>query len=176
MKHILLTLCLATPALSETCATPPDIEANMDALFEEIAETQSQFEARPLNDALWTLWLQAPDPYSQNLLDSSMERMRAGDYGGAEKGLTELVRYCPWYAEGWNQRAFTYYLTGRYEKTLTDLDEALKINPRHLGVLTGKALTLIAMGRTEDAQPVLREALELNPWLSERALLTGEEL
>jgi hypothetical protein len=41
----------------------------------------------------------------------------------------------------------------------------------HLGALTGKALTLIAMDRRDEAQDVLRAALAINPWLSERALL-----
>jgi hypothetical protein len=45
------------------------------------------------------------------------------------------------------------------------------LQPVHLGALTGKALTLIAMDRRDEAQGVLRTALAINPWLSERALL-----
>ena len=105
-----------------------------------------------------------------------MARRNVADYAAAEAALTSLVQYCPFYAEGWNQRAFVRFLQSDWDGALTDLDQALKYNPRNTGALTGKALTLINAGRDDEAQPVLREALELNPWLSERALLRGEDL
>jgi len=176
MRYALFALCLATPSLAETCPEPPAITAEEDRIFAQITVVPDQMNARILNAALWELWLQAPDPFSQGLLDSAMEQMRYANYTRAEAELTQLVHYCPWYAEGWNQRAFTYYLTDRFQAALADLDQALAANPRHLGALTGKALTLIKLDRNAEAQPVLREALGLNPWLSERALLTDAPL
>lgn len=176
MRIFALFALLATPAFAETCPEPPPIAAQEDRIFAQIATVPDEMNARGLNGALWALWLQAPDPYSQGLLDEGMARMRVADFEAAEANLTSLVQYCPWYAEGWNQRAFTYYLTERFELALSDLNEAIKANPRHLGALTGKALTLIKLGRNAEAQPVLREAVALNPWLGERALLTDEDL
>lgn len=101
------------------------------------------------------------------------------DLLGARDALDTLVAYCPEYAEGWNQRAFVHFRVQDYEAALADLDMAQELNPRHLGVLTGKALTLIGLGREAEAVPVLRAALALNPYLSERALLDrilGEDI
>lgn len=175
MKRIFALLFLATlsaPALAETCPEPPAIAAKEDAIFAQIAKAATQMQAQTLNAGLWDLWLEAPDFYSQGLLDSAMARMRIADFERAEAELTQLTQYCPWYAEGWNQRAFTYYLTDRFDLALADLDLAIAANPRHLGALTGKALTLIALERSPDAQAPLRAALALNPWLGERALLS----
>ena len=89
------------------------------------------------------------------------------------------MAYCPDYAEGYNQRAFVSFLAHDFEAALVDLEATLALNPRHIGALSGKALTLIGLGRREDGQATLRAALALNPWLSERALLEtppGEEL
>ena len=176
MRHIIPLLFLGNIAFAETCPEPPDVAAAEDHIFAQISVVPDQMNARILNGALWELWLQAPDPYSQGLLDDGMAQIRYANYEQAEEDLTQLVQYCPWYAEGWNQRAYTYYLTKRYPAALDDLEQALNVNPRHLGALTGKALTLIQMGRNAEAQPILREALALNPWLGERALLTDEPL
>ena len=176
MRTLIASLFLVSPLWAETCPEAPAITAEEDRIFAQMTVVPDQMNARILNAALWDLWLEAPDPYSQDLLDGAMEQMRYANYERAETDLTQLVQYCPWYAEGWNQRAFTYYLTDRFELALSDLEEALSANPRHLGALTGKALTLIKLNRKAEAQPVLREALALNPWLSERALLTDEPL
>lgn len=148
----------------------------MDRLVAQVQAAPNAMAAREISNQMWQLWLQAPDEYSQNLLDSAMERRRLGDYDASEAALTSLTQYCPFYAEGWNQRAFTRFLRADWEGALADIDKALEFNPRHTGALTGKALTLINAGREDDAQAILREALELNPWLSERALLRGEDL
>ena len=172
----LTLIALPLPALAETCPEALPIDADMDRLVAQVQRAPDQMAARAISAEMWKLWLQAPDEYSQNLLDSAMARRNVADYGAAESALTSLVQYCPFYAEGWNQRAFVRFLQSDWEGALTDLDQALKFNPRHTGALTGKALTLINAGRDDEAQPVLREALDLNPWLSERALLRGEDL
>jgi len=179
MKHALMILSLsiaALPAFAETCPEAPPIAADMDRLVAQVQRAPDEMAARALSAEMWKLWLQAPDEYSQNLLDSAMARRNVADYTAAEAALTSLVQYCPFYAEGWNQRAFVRFLQSNWDGALSDLDQALKYNPRHTGALTGKALTLINAGRDDEAQPVLREALELNPWLAERALLRGEDL
>ncbi len=172
MRILIPLALLAAPAFAQ-CPPSPDIAAEEDALFAEIAEAGSPMTAREMSDDLWRLWTQAPDEAAQEMLDEAMRRARVSDLLGARESLTDLIAYCPDYAEGWNQRAFVAFRVQDYEAALADLDRAEKLNPRHLGVLTGKALTLINMGREAEAVPVLRAALALNPYLSERALLDG---
>ena len=107
------------------------------------------------------------------MLQEGLALNRMGDRSASRAALSELIGYCPNYAEGYNQRAFAAFLSGDYEAALVDLDRAIDLQPVHLGALTGKALTLIEMGRTDEAQVVLRTALDINPWLAERALLEG---
>lgn len=151
----------------------------MDSLYSEIQRAPNGFAAGAYSDQLWELWLEAPDEPSQMMLNEALRAMRVGDYLRATDRLNMLVSYCPFYAEGYNQRAFVNYLRGDYPAVLPDLDQAISLNPRHTGALTGKALTLIAMGREDEAQPLLKDAVALNPWLSERALIKepeGDEL
>lgn len=138
----------------ETVRTAPNYTANREAV-----------------DALWRHWTHAPDEKSQALLDRGMSKRAEFNFVAAKEALDELVAYCPDYAEGWNQRAFVFFLTEDYPNALHDLEKALEITPDHIAAMSGLALTLTKLGRILAAQGVLRQALELNPYLPEKALL-----
>ncbi|WP_224826524.1 tetratricopeptide repeat protein [Cognatishimia sp. MH4019] len=178
MRYFLIPLLLAGPAWAE-CPPVADTSTERAALLSQLKVAPDPGAAQVLNAQLWEIWLMAPDDKAQDLLDGAVERMRLGDLDRAITQLDELVSYCPDYAEGYNQRAFAYYLKQDFAPALADLDRALAILPEHIGALSGKGLTLIGMGRAAAAQKALREAVDLHPWLSERALLVeppGEEL
>ncbi len=179
MKWIFALLVTAPAALAETCPPVADRSAELAGIYAELAGSQSEAEAQPLNQRLWEIWTDAPDAQAQALLDEGMRKRSGFDFLGARDVLDELVAYCPNYAEGYNQRAFANYLRQDFAAALVDLDRTLDINPRHIGALSGKALTLMGLGRQDEAQTVLRAALALNPWLGERALLIrppGEDI
>ena len=172
-------ILMAQTAYADGCPTSPDHEAALDQLYEQVQAAPNEIAARVFSSQMWELWLEAPDEPSQAMLNEGLRALRIGDYLRANDRLSALVSYCPFYAEGYNQRAFVSYLRGDYEAVLPDVDEAIRLNPRHTGALTGKALTLIALGRNDEAQDVLKTAVALNPWLGERALITepeGEDL
>lgn len=164
-------ICLAQNAVADGCPVAPDHSIAIDKLYSELKRAPDQMTSRPYSNQLWELWLDAPDQPSQMMLDESLRAMRSGDFARAVDRLNALVSYCPFYAEGYNQRAYLSFLNKDYEGALPDLDEAISLNPLHTGALTGKALTLIALGKEAEAQIALQKAVSLNPWLSERALL-----
>ena len=172
MKHVICAIALlsASPVWAD-CPENPDFASELDALYGALLLAENDAEAQGFSNALWGYWTQAPDDTAQEMLDRGMSQRASYDLLGAQQTLTTLTEYCPGFAEGWNQRAFARYLSGQYEDAIPDLDRALEIRPRHLGALTGKALTLLALERKAEAVLVLRQALELNPWLSERHLL-----
>lgn len=178
MRYLLFPLLLAGPAFAD-CPPVSDTSAERSALLAKLKVAPDPGIAQGLNAQLWEIWLKAPDKKAQDLLDSGIQRLRFGDLDRAIETLTELVAYCPDYAEGYNQRAFAHYLKQDFDPALIDLDRALEILPEHIGALSGKGLTLIGMGRAVAAQDALRAAVDLHPWLSERALLVeppGQEL
>lgn len=172
---IALTTALAGAASAQDCPPAPDIAARADPLHEALRGAPDPAAAARLSAELWRLWTRAPGSAAQALLDRGMGAIRAGDLIEAERALGRLVEVCPDYAEGWNQRAFARFLGGRFDPALEDLDRALALSPRHLGVLSGRAMTLMGLGRTAEAQETIRGALRLNPWLAERAILPEAE-
>jgi len=163
-------ILLAAPGWAQTCPAAPDHRAALGALTDQIQRSDTEMEARGLSNRMWELWTQAPDEAAQALLDRGMRARSTYDFLGALEAFDRLVRYCPDYAEGYNQRAFVHYLSQNFDAALTDLELTLERSPRHTGALSGKALSLYALGRIEEARDVLAQALALNPWLPERSL------
>lgn len=169
-----IVICLIAAAASPghaDCPPVPDRAADLDALIEEAREAPDERAGRALSDRMWEIWTDAPDEPAQALLDEGMAARETYNFLGAKDAFDRLIRYCPHYSEGYNQRAFIFFLNGEMEQALEDLDRTLAITPRHVGALSGRALTLIALGRSEEGQEALRMALDLNPWIPERGLL-----
>lgn len=172
MKWILPLCLLAAPAFAQSCPPVTDYSDQFSEIEDDLRRTASEAEAGVLSQQLWELWLDAPDPIAQELLDEGMARRLSFDFLGSLAVLGRLIDYCPDYAEGYNQRAFSSFLARDFEAALVDLDKTLAILPNHIGALSGKGLTLLELGRNDEAQEALRAAVALNPWLAERALLT----
>ncbi|MEM1352100.1 MAG: tetratricopeptide repeat protein [Pseudomonadota bacterium] len=171
MRTLIAAACVFATSATAECPDAPDISDEMDVLVSEIRAAPNDVAAREISNQMWELWLQAPDVPAQTVLDDGMRARANYDFVGAIEKYDRLVAYCPNYAEGYNQRAFVYFLTQDYASALVDLDKALALSPRHVGAQSGRALTLMNMGRLAEARRQLLEALDNNPWLSERFLL-----
>lgn len=173
MKPLYILALLAAPAWAEACPPSPDHSAALSALIDQIRAAPDERAAQPISGQMWELWLDAPDAAAQEVLDKGMRQRNNFDFVGALDTFVQLIAYCPDYAEGYNQRAFTYFLGGDFAAALVDLDAALALSPDHVGAQSGRALTLMNLGRTQEARAQMLAALENNPWLSERALLAN---
>lgn len=165
---------LAMPALADGCPEAPDISEAMAPLYERLLAAPDERTARLITNEMWGHWDNAPDEPSQAMLDQGMRARANYDFLAALDRFDALVNYCPHYAEGYNQRAFVNFIRQEYTLALPDLEKALDLRPRHVGALSGYALTLLALGRESEGQAALRAALAVNPWLVERGLLKPE--
>ena len=171
MYKLLFVLLTSPTFLFAKC---PEVPARSDqhiSLMKQIASAPDEMTAADLSNQLWEIWTMAPDDIAQEILLRGMQKRASYDFIGAIEDFTTLVAYCPNYAEGYNQRAFVYFLSEDYEAALADLDSTIAIVPDHIGAIAGRALTLFGMNRDKEGQLTLRAALALNPWLSERHLL-----
>lgn len=172
MKYALILSLFATPAFAD-CSVGTNYDDELAQIVTQMQLSQNALAAQDLSGEMWEIWLDAPDELAQAMLDEGLAHLSYGDHAASRFALTELIEYCPDYAEGYNQRAFAAFLERDFEAALVDLDAAIALQPVHLGALTGKARTLIELDRNDEAQVVLRTALAINPWLGERALLVG---
>ncbi len=179
MIRFVAVLSLLAASAAAECPEPADISRAQSMLAADLRAAPSEAVAREVQNQLWRLWTRAPDEAAQQMLDRGMALRESYDFVGSRAALDELVAYCPTFAEGYNQRAFSAFLAHDFGAALTDLERVVEMNPDHVPARAGLALTLMGLGRTQAAQAVLRDAVERNPWLAERALLReppGEEL
>jgi tetratricopeptide (TPR) repeat protein len=134
-----LALILASPVSAEDASK---LRAEqLDKLFGSLHQTTATENPDKIIADIWSIW----------------------EYDAAEKMLIQLIEVYPDYAEAWNKRATLYFMQGRYDASLIDIEHVLELEPRHFGALGGKAMILRAQGKTVEALKVLKETLAINP-------------
>lgn len=167
---LLLVVAPTLPSLAQSDAYSAEQNARLDTLFAQLSASTDAQSANAIANDIWRLWVQPDDPA---IAARIAEIMSAGGLAGPASQIPlidALIADYPDYAEGWNMRATAHFLNGAYDKSLADIVETLKREPRHFGALAGRALIYQTQGKREEALEAIRQALDIHPFLPERAL------
>lgn len=113
---------------------------------------------------LWRIWFKQKGIYGLEIIDRSQKLLDAGEFSEAEILLNKLVNEQPDFAEAWNRRAFLYYSSGKYKKSLADCQKVVEIIPVHFGALHGMGLCYAALKEYSKAIKAFQRALEIQPY------------
>ncbi|WP_413172957.1 tetratricopeptide repeat protein [Anabaena azotica] len=113
---------------------------------------------------IWRLWFQQKGIYGLEKIDYSQKLIDVGELATAEEVLTSLIQAQPDFAEAWNRRAFLYYSIGNYQKSLTDCQMVVQLNPVHFGALHGMGLCWAVLGKYAEAIQAFQKALVIQPY------------
>ena len=164
--RILATLLILL-ALGGLPAIAADTDASrsdqLDKLFGELHQASTARDPNKIIADIWQIWGSNNSATAELLIREGTAAMNAHEYDAAEKVLIQLIESYPDYAEGWNKRATLYFMEGRFDASLTDIQHVLDLEPRHFGALAGKAAILRAQGKNREAMGVLHETLIINP-------------
>jgi len=138
-------------------------DPSLPKLYEELADAADATVAERIEETIWQRWLQAPDDKSSELLLKITSAMRVSDFREALIFATQLTDAYPEYAEGWNKRATIYYLVGNYDKSVSDIHETLKLEPKHFGAISGLGLIFQRRGNLEAALTAFEQVLTISP-------------
>ncbi len=141
---------------------PPEDARKLNQLFAELAQPDRK-DWEQVEGEINRIWSRSGSPAMDLLLQRGNKALQEQDYPTALEHFGALIDHAPDFAEGWNQRATTYYLMGEYSLSIADVEHVLVLNPRHFGALTGLAFMLEQLGEPEPALEVLRKVQELNP-------------
>ncbi|MBM3223945.1 MAG: hypothetical protein FJZ47_09110 [Candidatus Tectomicrobia bacterium] len=86
--------------------------------------------------ALWSVWHRSGKPEVDTLLQEGIIAMQRGALEQAVAIFTELIALAPTFAEGYNKRATVYYMLQEFEKSISDCDKTIELNPVHFGACT----------------------------------------
>ncbi len=164
-KYIVASICgvlMAFSVGSPVRAEDLGAKSQLDDLFMQLADPANTSWEAALNQ-IQTEWSKSGSPAIDLLLMRGRRAMEEGDLPAAIEHLTALTDQAPDFAEGWNARATAYYLSGLYGPSIFDIEQVLRLEPRHFGAMSGLGLILQEIGRTDDAISAFKASLAIHP-------------
>ena len=141
-----------------------DRDVKLNQLFEQLKKSNNSSIAFEIEIKIWNIWSTHPthDNLTQ-LLEKGSGLMSKGELEAAYKIFSTIIESASDWAEGWNKRATVLYLMGRYQESLKDIDEVLKLESRHFGALSGQGLVQTELKNYEKAIESYQAAQTIYP-------------
>jgi len=159
---------LLLPHLAAAQASPGRDDL-INVLLLRLGQAQTLEEAKSIEGDLSALWLKSGRPSIDILMDRGLEAMRDRDLDRAFYYFNELVILAPGYAGGWERRAAIYLSRDDRPRAREDLEEALRLEPRHFYAMRRLASLLLELDLKDEGLALYRQSLALDPWLDDPA-------
>lgn len=137
--------------------------ATLDRLFERLAAAKDADEAKGIASLIQRRWARSGSDTADLLMTRAQTAMREKQLELAIELLDRVISLQPDWAEGWNQRANALFIAGDPIRSMLDIGEALKREPRHYGAMMGLGTILRQQGDDKRAMVAYRRALEVYP-------------
>jgi tetratricopeptide (TPR) repeat protein len=146
-------------------AAPHSRAETLNDLYARLAVSKDAVETAGLLSAIDRLGLDSGSDAGDLLMARAIGAMGAKKYDIALTLLDKLVDLQPEWAEAWNKRATVRFLVDDDKGSMADIAHVLKIEPRHVGALSGMGMILERRGFRDDALRAYRRALAVAPQL-----------
>jgi len=138
-------------------------DARLEDLFEILSKTESDVQINEVTSNIWDIWYETNDPSIEADFYRGLESMSTGDLMMAVAFFTRVIDKNPNFAEGWNKRATVYYMLGKFDASMMDIHETLKLEPRHFGAMDGMGLIFIHLEQFDKAIDIYDQMLKIFP-------------
>ena len=138
-------------------------DARLEDLFKILSKTESDVQINEVTSSIWDIWHETNDPSIEADFYRGLESMRTGDLIMAVAFFTRVIDKNPNFAEGWNKRATVYYMLGKFDASMMDIHETLKLEPRHFGAMDGMGLIFIHLEQFDKAIDIYDRMLKIFP-------------
>jgi len=160
MKYINLIfvfLFLTFPVKSDQSDT------RLPNLFQELYDSTNDIQINQITRKIWNIWHETNDIKIEANFYRGMESLRTSDFIMSIAFFTQVIEKKPNFAEAWNKRATAHYMMGDFDKSMHDINETLKLEPRHFGAMDGMGLIFIHLHQYEKAIKIYEQMLEIFP-------------
>jgi tetratricopeptide (TPR) repeat protein len=161
IRRFLFALVVFAVALPAAHADQKD--PRLPGLFDQLKAAPNAEAAGAIEQQIWAIWVLSGDPEIEGLMSEGEREMAVAHYPQALQAFNRIIEKKPDFAEGWNRRATLYHLMGEYQKSLDDIDRVLKLEPRHIGAISGLGLVNIKLERMEEAAKAYHRFLAIDP-------------
>jgi Flp pilus assembly protein TadD len=156
----LAQMLLPSPALAQTT---PEKRAVMDKLLDALRTAPNEQVAGALEDKIRQSWFEASTPAVTLLMSRGVRTSNAGSNDEADAVFSDAIVLDPNLAEAWHQRAIARFRSGDSAGAVRDIQEALRLEPRHFDAW--RTLERIAEAREDwkAAYDAWRHVLDIDP-------------
>ena len=144
-------------------ATSPTSAERLDALFKDLKREASPEKAAEIASEIGSEWGESGSATVDLLMLWAGDAMAKNNSAAAFDMLEQAIILKPDYAEAWNRRATLNYTTSAYGKSLSDIEQTLRLEPRHFGALMGLGMILEETDRKQKALDAYMRVLEIYP-------------
>jgi tetratricopeptide (TPR) repeat protein len=143
----------------------PPAQMRADALDRMFAQLHkaSERDAGKIEASIWKMWMLSDSPSADAVLGQVAKAMSDKDYVAAMDMANTVIDLYPDYAEAWNKRATLFFIIGRNDESLADIEKVLALEPRHFGALSGRGMIYEKTGKPGLALKAFRDALAIHP-------------
>lgn len=166
MKNFVLAVVLSAFFAGTQSVRADQNKPELDVLFGLLQDELSHYQAEGVIRQIWGHWLDTDNEELSSVMDAGIDDMSNSDLKVALERFTEAIDLKPDFAEAWNKRATVYYMLGDFEKSSRDVEETLKLEPRHFGALSGQGMILLNQQKPRKALEYFKRALDMNPFMS----------
>jgi len=164
---ILFKMALALAFCFPAVASSDQTDRRLDSLFEALQTSRDETALQETEAAIWDIWYDSGKENVDELMLQAAELVRAGDLAAAEIIYSEVIEALPGFSEGWNRRATVRFYQRDYEGSLADIEETLRLEPRHFGAIWGLGMILGSQRDFQRAILAFERLLEIKPSASD---------
>ena len=149
-------------------------DSRLPNLFNDLYFSEDSEEINSITKQIWDIWLETNDTQIEEDFYRGMKSMQNGNLIMSIVFFTRVVEKNPEFAEGWNKRATAYFMNGEFDKSMFDINETLKLEPRHFGALDGMGLIFMHLQQYSEAIKIYDKMLQIFP--NNQSIINKKEL
>lgn len=154
-----MSVWFSIPASADQAAINQE---RVDDLLAQLSEAEGQQASRIVTE-LQNEWSKSGSAAMDLLLRRGQDALEDGEPVTAAEHFTAAIDHAPDFAESYSRRAAAYYQSGLIGPALSDLRQALVLNPDNFVALRGFGVLLEELERYDDALEVLQTVLAIYP-------------
>jgi tetratricopeptide (TPR) repeat protein len=145
----------------------PDVSVSpkqhLDDLFASLKRQRDPDQAAAIANQIKLEWAKSGSATVDLLMQWADQAVADKRNPAAFDFLDQIIALKPDYAEAWNRRATLNYALGDYRKSMADIEQVLRLEPRHFGALAGMAAILSENGKDQQTLEVWQRFLAIYP-------------
>jgi tetratricopeptide (TPR) repeat protein len=165
MKSLWRTVWLTTILLvcAPATALADQTDQRLDELFHTLQTSHDSAQLSETEASIWEIWYDSGDEEVDTLMLEASALAAAGELGAAEDLYAHIIQLAPNFSEGWNRRATIRFYMQDYDGSMDDIEQTLKLEPRHFGALWGLGMILGLQQDYQRAIYAFEKLLEIKP-------------